>query len=249
MPFPNQGDKPQRPVTILLLALVALAVIVLSHVPVLKYVFMPLEYFTTTLHEVGHAGACLATGGSVAGLTIVGDGNGHAGLTFCSGGVPFIVAQAGYLATAVFGCLLLLLGSARRNARGALYLLAGIVALSVVLFMSVTLFMPGHFVQAVLSMVVGTIGALAMFLTARKAPEGLVHALVVFLAVNTVLSAFGDIAFVTMLSAGIVSGGSSDAGSMATLTGIPAVFWGALWAVTSLALLVLTVKRINSRRG
>jgi hypothetical protein len=236
-------------VPILLLALVAVAVIVLSHVPLLKYALLPLEYFTTTLHEVGHAGACLATGGSVAGLTIVGDGNGHAGLTFCRGGVQFIVAQAGYLATTIFGCLLLLLGSARKNARATLYLLAGIVALSVVLFMSVTVFMPGYFVQAVLSMVVGTIGAAAMILIARKAPEAAVHALVIFLAVNTVLSAFGDIAFVTMLSAGIVSGGSSDAGSMATLTGIPAVFWGALWAVISLALLVLTVRRFNCRRG
>ncbi len=56
--------------------------------PLMSYLMVPLTTFVTTLHEFGHASACFATGGGVDALTIVSDGNGHAGLTYCRGGWP-----------------------------------------------------------------------------------------------------------------------------------------------------------------
>ena len=56
---------------------------------------------------MSHALACVFTGGWVSGLTIVEDGNGHGGLTFTHGGIPFIYSQAGYMGEAIWGCLLL----------------------------------------------------------------------------------------------------------------------------------------------
>src|SRR5271163_4876737 len=90
--------------------IIVIGSLLLSHSPGFSWLFAPINIFTTAVHEMGHALVCLATGGQVSGLTIVGDGAGHGGLTFCQGGNPFFYTQAGYLGAAVFGCLLIILG-------------------------------------------------------------------------------------------------------------------------------------------
>src|SRR5271155_703782 len=84
--------------------------ILLWHAPFVDTLLGPVRIFITTLHELSHALVCVATGGSVSGLTIVSDNAGHGGATMCSGGNPFLYIQAGYLGTALWGCLFIVLG-------------------------------------------------------------------------------------------------------------------------------------------
>lgn len=248
LPGAEQPGEPQQEKNpFFLLAFITVVTMVISRIPIVSYVLFPLDFFTTALHELGHAVACVATGGDVNGLTIVSDGKGHGGLTFCTGGWRFIVAQAGYLGTTIFGCLLIYLTSFKNSARSILNGLAVLVTLTVLFFMSSTLTMDGYFLQGLMSMGVGIAGAVIMFWVAAKASFPVVRILVLFLAVHTTLNALSDLSLLAMLSLGLLSGGTSDATNMASMTGIPAIIWSVLWGGISIGLLWMTVKRVYAR--
>src|SRR5271170_495087 len=99
-----------KPNTLLILVSLTLASMVLWQAPIASWILGPVGIFVTTLHEMSHALVCIATGGTVSGLTIVPDSSGHGGVTLCKGGNPFLYVQAGYLGTAFWGCLFIILG-------------------------------------------------------------------------------------------------------------------------------------------
>ncbi|MBX9695693.1 MAG: M50 family metallopeptidase, partial [Cyanobacteria bacterium] len=124
--------------------------VVLSKLPFADFLFAPLNQFATMIHEMGHAIACLLTGGHVEGMTIVSDGAGHGGLTFMRGGFPFIQVQAGYLGTALFGCFLVYIGQFRRLSKFVLVAMGLTMATATVLFIGRALFSES-FMQALFS--------------------------------------------------------------------------------------------------
>ncbi|MBK8225064.1 MAG: M50 family metallopeptidase [Candidatus Obscuribacter sp.] len=157
--LPEDGDGKMP---FLLLAVITIASLALSDMPVFSFIYSPIEYFTTALHEIGHALACSATGGSVSGMTIVSDGQGHGGLTFCQGGTHFIFGQTGYLGTTAFGCLLIIIGRHRSMTRPLLFMLAGLLTFAVFFYMMPALTMGNYAAQAMMSMVVGLVMAAAL---------------------------------------------------------------------------------------
>jgi len=90
----------------------------------------PFRLFVVFLHELGHGVVALLTGGRIVSIAISSD---EGGVCVTQGGVPFLVLNAGYLGSLLFGALFLLLGARRRNARpvvlaiGAFTLLAALV--------------------------------------------------------------------------------------------------------------------------
>jgi hypothetical protein len=244
----NPGKAGKAP--LILIAALALASIYVGQVyayePLVRLALVPVQFLATNLHELGHALFCVLTGGTVHGLTIVSDGDGHAGLTFGSGGIPFIYDQTGYLGTTMFGCLLLFFGRYRKNARAVLMALGVFVALASIVFMAQTFEMSGQagFNQAAIY----SIGlALAMggglFLIGLKSPAALAHYLLLFLAVQIALAALNDVIWLVQISAGMAGAQSfSDATNMAELTGVPAVVWSIWWGVASLAMLFFTLR-------
>lgn len=220
-----------------------IASFLLLGVPVVGLILKPVEIFVTTLHELGHAIACILTGGSVHGLTIVSDGQGHAGLTMCQGGIPFIYSQTGYLGAAFFGCLLLWLGKVPARAKATLIGLGVMIGLGSLFLMSQTLLLQGGFQQGALSMVVGLAMAAALLFAGIKLPPAGAHFALMFLSVQTALNALTDVKFLIELSLGIYNTAAfSDATNMQGLTGIPAVVWSVFWGLASLLMLGLTLK-------
>lgn len=243
-PAESKGKMPFA--VVILITVLSLA---LSDLPLFNVIYSPIEYFTTALHEIGHALACSATGGSVSGLTIVSDGAGHGGLTFCSGGVPFVFSQTGYLGTTFFGCLLLFLGRRENLTRPLLVGLAVLLIFSVFFYMMPTLTMPRYAQQGMLSMVVGGLMAAALLAAARFLPLRAASFLLAFLAVQTALNALYDILVLAQISLGMHGQSSfTDATNMANDTGIPAFFWSLFWGLSSIAMLFLTVKAAYWRR-
>ena len=186
---------------------------------------------------MGHALACLATGGTVSGMTIVSDGGGHGGLTFCSGGIPFIYTQTGYLGAAFFGCLLIFLGRYRRLSKFVLGFMGLAICAASVVFMSGTIF-HGDLFQGIGSVVWGLIIGCGLIWSALKLNAGAANFILLFLATQTALNSLTDVVLLIKLSLGMLGmSPSSDAGSMAQITFLPAAFWSILWGAISIVML------------
>ncbi|NLE52113.1 MAG: hypothetical protein GX613_11975 [Chloroflexi bacterium] len=116
----------------LMLAFAAFAVAVLLwQLDGLSALTYPLRLFVTMIHELGHGLAAILTGGSFLHFEVSRHG---AGLAYTRGGSPFVILQAGYLGTALFGAGLLLLTHATRRPGPIAMVLGGLIALLSVLY-------------------------------------------------------------------------------------------------------------------
>lgn len=113
------------------LIVASIGTVILSFVPFANILTYPFLIFSTFIHESSHALAAILTLGRVDSITIAPDGS---GLTYSAGGIRFIVASAGYLGTALFGGLLLVLSRGIRLVRPVLLSCAVLVGLVTVLF-------------------------------------------------------------------------------------------------------------------
>ena len=190
----------------------------LKEVPIVDSLLQPLETFETAVHEMGHALACIATGGSVDGLTIVNDGAGHGGLTFCQGGWPFVYSQAGYIGEALFGCSLILLSRFQRLSRAILVFIGVAIGLGSLMLMPGTIFHQGDWFAGLASMVWGLCIAAAFVLFGAKLPDKWAHLLLLFVAVQSTLGSLSGIWVLLLQSFGLFPGSWSDATNMQKLT-------------------------------
>jgi hypothetical protein len=216
----------------------------LTQFPLGRILVVPLDTLVTTLHELGHAIVCLATGGSVSALTIVSDGDGHAGVTWCRGGIPFLYTQAGYLGAAFFGCVLIRLGRAQEKAKAVLKGLGALIAAASLFLIGPGLFHGADTTQALGSLAVGVGMAVVLLFLGAKLPTKVAHILLLILAGQTALNALKDTVGLIEISLGLTpyQGSFTDATNMYNLTHIPAAFWSVLWGVVSLIMLAVTLK-------
>lgn len=220
-------------------AMVAVSVF-LANVPGVNFVLMPVTQFVVIIHETCHALMTLLTGGFPV-TSFVSDGAGHGGLTSSHGGNMFLVAQAGYLGQAFYGCLLIYLGQYPKLSRylltimGASMFFAGLFAIP-------GLFSVGGFLPAFFSLLwAGGLGAALMF-CGFKFNKYWANTLVLFLAVQCVLNSLSLIWVLIPHALGLSGGGFTDATVMAKMTFIPALFWALSWMLISLVALFFTLK-------
>ncbi len=208
----------------------------LYNAPIVGLVLSPINTFATMVHEMSHALVCLATGGYVSGMTIVSDGSGHGGLTFCRGGMPFFYTQAGYLGTAIFGCMLIFLGQYQKISKSILCLIGASIALASIFLVGFNLLNTGW--QGFFSMAWGLTMAAFLLWAGLKWQARSANLLLLFLAVQTALNSVVSIIYLAQVSLGLTPFGSfSDASSMQQLTQIPAGFWSVIWVFSSLVML------------
>ena len=186
----------------------------------------PFRLFVTFIHEAGHALAALVTLGVVDRIVIHLDGSGE---TYSRGGIPLVIASAGYLASTIYGASLLVLCRDGRNAKTALTVTAGVILL-------LTIF----FAHGRLSMTTGVMLSLGVIAIAVVATERAAHFFMSFLAVQCCLNAVFDLRTLFVLSAS--SDTPSDAFNMERMTGVPAIFWALLWIVGSAVVLWTALK-------
>lgn len=221
------------------IALLIFASLMLTYIPILNLIVGPITTFVTAIHEMSHAFVCVLTGGHVAGMTIVSDGLGHGGLTFCQGGNDFLVTSAGYIGTTIIGCALIMLGSVPKLSKGILFTIGAVIGLASITFMfsSVT---HGIIFQGLGSMFWGGLFSGLLIWASHKLNVYYANLLVLFLGVQTGLNALNDVGILVQSS---MSGSStlSDATNMAAITGIPAPFWAAIWSLIAIGMLGATM--------
>jgi hypothetical protein len=208
------------------------AILLLWRVPWLRWAVYPFRLFGTFVHEVSHGLAALVTGGEFLRFTVSAD---LSGLAWSAGGIRWIVTGAGYVGSAVFGALLVVLAERGVPTRALLVALGVGLALACLLFVR-NLFGIGS----------GLALASGLLLAARYARGHGADLLLMTLALQSLLGGFDSLLDALALSTGEAT--RTDAHAMAAQTGVPAPFWVVLWTVLS-ALLVAACLRLAYRRG
>jgi len=190
------------------------------------FVVYPFRLFVVFLHEISHGLAAVATGGSIVSIGLSFD---EGGVCLTRGGWPFLILNAGYLGSLLWGALFLLLGGRRARARSAV----GVVGLFT---LAVTLV----YVRTWFGFLYGLATGLVLLAVATKLKPAVSETLLAAIGATSVLYAIWDIASDVLVR----HSGESDAAALARLTGVPAILWGVAWAAVSIAVLVSVLRRL-----
>lgn len=179
----------------------------------------PLKIFVVLLHELSHAIAVVATGGTLESITL--DPH-QGGATYFRGGNTFLAMSAGYLGSLFWGGLLFTAG---RNDRVRADWVNGAIGVLVILL---TIF----FVRSGFGIVFGIFFGTVMVAAAKNIGQGWNRRLLLTLGLTSALYAILDIKDDILDRPHI----QSDAYMLAEYTGIgTATTWGFLWMGIALA--------------
>jgi Peptidase M50B-like len=230
----SRDARPQA-MTLLIAATIS---VVLWFIPFAEVLTYPFRIFVTFIHEGGHAIAALLTGNSVASLSVAMNASGETYTT--QGGLvsQFFISSAGYISSMAFGALLLILIRRTIAARVVLLGSAAIIfALTMIYGFFKPLFSFDSWSGIPFTLVAGLVLTAGLVLIARFATAKVATFFVSFLAVQCVLNALLDLKTVFFLATPFAPAASTDAVNMANVTGIPAIFWSALWITLALGIL------------
>lgn len=206
---------------VLPLALAA-AVLLLWDSPVVY----PFRLFVVLLHEVSHGIAAVATGGRIVSIGLTAD---EGGVCVTRGGSPFLILNAGYLGSLLWGALFLLLGRRRTAARSVVSLVGALTLLATLLY-----------VRTWFGFAYGLVAGAALLLVAARLAPAASEILLATLGATSALYAVWDVLSDVVLR----HSGQSDAAALARLTGVPALAWGVLWVALSIAVLASVLRRL-----
>jgi hypothetical protein len=200
----------------------AAAVLLLWDSPVVY----PFRVFVVLLHEVSHGIAAVATGGRIVSIGLTAD---EGGVCVTRGGSPFLILNAGYLGSLLWGALFLLLGGRRTTARSVVSLVGALTVLATLLY-----------VRTWFGFAYGLLAGAALLLVAARLAPAASELLLATLGATSALYAVWDVLSDVVLR----HSGQSDAAALARLTGVPALAWGVLWMALSVAVLAFVLRRL-----
>ncbi len=190
----------------------------------------PLRLFVVFLHEISHGLAAVLTGGAITRVELSPD---EGGVCWTRGGIPFVVLNAGYLGSLLFGAVLLVASTRPRLNRLALLLLGALVLGVTVLF-----------VRSLFAFLYGLLAGGVLLWAWRRATAFGAELLLQTVGVVSGLYAVWDMTTDVLFRS--VHG--SDASALARLTGIPAFVWGLAWIGVSVVVLAWALRRVAGRR-
>lgn len=190
------------------------------------FLVYPFRVFVVFLHEISHGLAAVLTGGAIESIGLSVD---EGGVCRTRGGSPFLILNAGYLGSLLWGALFLVLGGRRTRARGVIAAI-GVFTLVVTLLYVRTLFGFGY----------GLATGMALVAVASRLRPAVSELLLAAIGATSALYAVWDITTDVLLR----HSGESDAAALAALTLVPAPVWGVLWIAVSLVVLVAVLRRL-----
>lgn len=236
-----------RPQIYLLLVatVISLALWFLSgYIPLIGYLTYPIRLFATFIHEGSHVLATLITGNSVQSLSVASDGSGVVWSNSSGWFSQLLISSAGYIGTTTFGAALLVWMRYGYSSRIALLASAGFVAAMTVIFgifaPLINLLANVTILGQIFTVLAGTVLALGIAAVARYATPKWANFAVAFLAVQCLANAVFDLMNLFLISA--TSSQHSDAANMAAATGIPSIFWVAIWMAVSIAMISIGLR-------
>jgi hypothetical protein len=190
------------------------------------FVVYPFRLFVVFLHEISHGLAAVATGGRIVSIGLSFD---EGGVCLTRGGWPFVILNAGYLGSLLWGAAFLVLGARRTQARSVIAVVGGFT-------LAVTLV----YVRTWFGLVYGLAAAVVLLGVASRLKAAASEFLLAAIGATSCLYAVWDVASDVLLH----HAGQSDAAALARLTGVPALLWGVAWVALSLAVLVGVLRKL-----
>lgn len=184
----------------------------------------PFKLLVVFLHETSHVIATILTGGHVVEMAIVQAQGGH---VVSNGGWPFMIYSAGYLGSLILGGLIFTLANTTKAHKITMAVLGILMILIALLFVR-NLF--GFFFSVMLG---GGLFAIGRYLSAAFS-----EALLRIMGVTSILYVPYDIYSDTIARSYL----NSDARMLAEAYGGTTWFWGGIWLVISLVVIVLLVR-------
>jgi hypothetical protein len=188
-------------------------------------VVYPLKVFVVLLHELSHAIAAWATGGSVDYIEL--DPR-QGGATWIRGGLPFFTLSAGYLGSLLWGVGLVRAAYWKKMRAWAMTAVIGTMVLLLTAF----------FVANRFGILFGIVFGLAMLAAAWRLTELWNRRLVLVLGMTSCLYAVLDIQSDILDRPEL----PSDAAMLAEMTGVPTLVWGVIWIGLALGVCALLLR-------
>lgn len=185
-----------------------------------SWLVYPFKVLVVFFHELSHGLAALLTGGRVERVELVA---GEGGACWTAGGNRFLILSAGYLGSLAWGGALLLASARTRMDQAAVSALGFILAAAALIWLR-----PFFSIWFLLTMAVG----LALIAAGLYLPAGFCDFLLKAIGLTSVFYAILDIQDDILARPHLLE---SDAAQLARQTGLPTLFWGAIWFVAALA--------------
>lgn len=182
---------------------------------------LPLRLVVVTFHELGHAALAVLTGGEVVEVMV---GLDEGGRTVTRGGDPVLILNGGYLGSLIAGLAVLYFIDLPGGARTVAGILGGGLAIVAVRW----------FMLSTVGFGLVLVTGVLLIGLATRSPEWLAEWVVRLVGWFSVIYALVDLR--TDVFSGGGPGPMSDAAQLATLTGVPGVFWGFGWLCLGLLL-------------
>jgi hypothetical protein len=180
-------------------------------------IIYPVKVFVVFLHEISHALAAVATGGTVERIVL--DAN-QGGAAYTRGGSGFFTLSAGYLGSLLWGALFIMLGFSRRLRPR--WIIGGIGAMVILL--------TALLVRSWFGIGFGLTFGAALLVGSKYLSQGLNRIILLGLGLTSALYAVLDIKSDILDRSQL----PSDARMLAEMTGIPTAIWGLLWIAIAL---------------
>jgi hypothetical protein len=240
MPYKVAKDAEPQFMLLLIATLVSIVLWIASwYLPLVGYLFYPLQLFATFIHEGGHVLATVLTGNSVQSLTVSPDTSGAVWSRGTGGFSQLLISSAGYLGTTAFGAGLLAWMRFGYSSRIALLISAGFVTVMTVVFgvfaPVLNLFSTVTFGSVLFTVFSGTVLAVGLAAIAKFSNLKWANFALAFLAVQCLLNAVFSLIDLFFIAATTTA--HSDAANMAAATGIPGIVWVLIWMGVSIAMI------------
>ncbi len=223
------------------LLLAGLVVVFLPALPFGTYLVYPFVILTTWFHEMGHGLAALAVGQDFQQLMIFANGSGVAQSAVAADAGTWVrvaIAAGGPLGPSAVGALLILASSRERLWRPTLWLMAGAIFASIILY-----------VRSATGFMVLPLLAAALCLVAWRGKPALARFTLQFIGLLAAMSCLRDFDYL-FTSAAVVGGEQiiSDTGQIAALTGLPHWFWASVILAVSALMVGASLKAALAER-
>jgi hypothetical protein len=166
------------------------------------------------------------TGGAIESIDLRFD---EGGVCRTRGGWPFLILNAGYLGSLIWGATFLVLGERRTRSRTAIAVIGAFTLVVTLLY-----------VRTLFGFAYGLAAGFALLGVAARLRPAVSEILLAAIGATSALYAVWDIASDVLFR----HSNESDAAALAQLTGIPAIVWGVAWIAVSLGVLGYVVKRL-----
>jgi hypothetical protein len=209
----TKSKTTQTSISLEFMMLVGIALL-LSYIP---FVNIPFTWIMTYFHEISHGIGALVTGGSVERIRLHLMGS---GVCYTSGGIRFVVLQAGYMGAVLWGILIYEMADATRHKHTNILaiLLAGLIAVSALLY--------GRDIITWVILII----VFGLFVSIIKLQERyLMNLSLKFIGIYVLLDA-------VRAPLHLIDGRHyGDGAKLSDLTGIPEIFWVLLWLAIGIA--------------